>query len=144
MKKNKVNAEKVLRQFRESRYNMSEPKQSLPKAQLGLFGKKKDAHCVQKYSGPTKYSKGCESIQEGLEPGGRLLSKRQMRKLNQPTNVGKAISNTLDQGVDWVQDKWRYGNNLVKAGMIAAPAAAATAAQLIYNQIQKAKERRGG
>jgi len=138
MKKNKVNAEKVLRQFRENKYNMSEPKQSLPKANKGK------AHCVQKYSGRTKSSDGCKSIQEGLEPGGRLLSKRQMRKLNQPTNVGKAISNTLDQGVDWVQDKWRYGNNLVKAGMIAAPTAALAATQLIYNQIKKAKERRGG
>ena len=132
MKKNKVNAEKVLRQFRENKYNMSEPKQSLPKAQKGK------AHCVQKYSGPTTYSEGCKSPQEGLE-GGRLLSKKQMRKLNQPNKVGKAISNTLDQGVDWVQDKWRYGNNFVKAGMVAAPTAALAAAQLIYNQIKKAK-----
>lgn len=135
--KNTTNAAKVLKHFRENRYNIPEPKQSLPKAQKGK------AHCVQKIAGRTYSSEGCKSVQEGLE-GGRLLSKRQMRKLNQPTKVGNAVSNTLDQGLDWVQDKWRYGNNLVKAGMVAAPTAALAATQLIYNQIKKAKERRGG
>lgn len=105
MKKNKVNAEKVLRQFRENKYNMSEPKQSLPKAQLGLFGKKKDAHCEQKYSGPTKYSKGCESVQDDLESFNWKSSK-----------IGKA---------------WKNAGEGIKAAAVGIPIAAILAANTI-------------